>query len=464
MESGKQSGGFVGDARKREDEAAFHESVGAHGPMLARYIRHRIVNPSDAEDVLQETLVAAWRGFRQLRESPRMQAWLLQIARNRRRDYFRAHDRRETPLEAEALEAYATRFGLRQYHQSEQFSPVLDALEAAPTFAREAIQQFYGEGWTIAEIAATNNRPTGTIKRQLFQARHALRNALGISLPNPQPPPKEKTMPAQKPVETLSPAFPAVLPRIQITEIDEPPFAVDCRELRTWAIIPALGEEAFTADYGLPGWTLSEVTAMRAMRAAEVHGVEGVEIEVRQWKPEVGWQSRLGTIIARLTEHKAEFLAVHLPHEDATQFETFLDENFAWNWGTVERALADEGWVRGDSEGALLVADDAADMPRSDIGRGLVQLEIGDKSLYCLRVLDVRDTDTLSRGEGYLTVSYVTEAGQTVLVRRYCPPRFAEAAQFPVLLDPGDTLTINGVICLRWYDTLTSVALPDSPP
>ena len=73
----------------QEDAEAFRQIVRCHGPMLARFVRCRVANASDAEDVLQETLVAAWLGFRRVQEPARLQAWLLHVAQNRCRDYFR---------------------------------------------------------------------------------------------------------------------------------------------------------------------------------------------------------------------------------------------------------------------------------------------------------------------------------------------------------------------------------------
>ena len=107
------------------------------------------------------------------------------------------------------------------------------------------------------------------------------------------------------------------------------------------------------ADSGSIQFKLAEVTALQALRTASLHGIGGVEIEVRTWKPEAGWQ-RPGTIYARLTEDKAEFLAVHLPYDDTTQIETFLDSTFIWNWGTVERKIADRGLLRRASDGSIL--------------------------------------------------------------------------------------------------------------
>lgn len=455
---------------KAGDEEAFVQIVRCHGTMLTRYVRCRIANPTDAEDVLQETLVAVWLGHCRLRDRDRLAAWLLHVARNRCRDYFRAGERRELPLEEEALRDYASRSGLHQYRQASTLTDVLDALETAPGAAREAARRFYLEGMSVAEIAADTHSPPGTVKRRLFHARRAARAALGVTGPAPHPHMEKSIMTAPNTSmaqNTLmaqdtgdnQPPFPATRPEIRISELDEPPFAVDCQELRSWSIIPRVGERASFADYFLPGWELREVSTLRGLRVGKVHGVDGVEIEARVWKPGWGWQ-RPGTVFARLTDDRAEYLAVHLPHEEFTQVETFLDGSFAWNWGTVERAIHDTGLVRRGPDGALTLSGPAPRPRGLGIGFGVARLEIAGRAFTCLRVLEVpEDADLAASDDDCLTESYLTREGRTVLVRHFCRPRFPARAEFPVVLDESDRLVLNGVTFVHWYDTLTAVAL-----
>lgn len=368
------------------------------------------------------------------------------------------------PLEEDALQEHASRFGLHQYRQTKTLTDVMDALEAAPRSAREAARRFYLEGLSVAEIAADAQSPQGTVKRQLFEARHAARTFLGIPSLTPQTRTEKIIMTTQNAMTPQNiaespPGFPPIRPEIRIIELQEAPFAVDCQELRSWSIIPRVGEQASSADYSLPEWKLSEVSTMQALRAAKVHKVDGVEIEVRRWKPESGWQ-RTGTMYARLTDDKAEYLAVHLPQEEFTQVETFLDSGFSWNWGTMDRAISDQGLLRRTSDGSLTLSDAHPRHNGMGIGFGVVRLKVGGKSFTCLRVLEVSEDSDLAKSEGdCLSESYLTRQGRTILVRRYCRPRFAEVAEFPVILDESDRLVINGVTFVHWYDTITGAAL-----
>ncbi len=433
------------------EEEAFAQIVRPHRQTLARYIRYRIGSAEDAEDVLQETLLAAWLGLGRLRDAVSARAWLMQVARNRCRDYFRARGRRDMPAGEQELETFANRFGLSQHRRAQAVADIVDALEDAPPAAREAARGFYLEGLTVAEIAAETHSPPGTVKRRLFQARTSLRASLGVHAPPRSSPMNTQT--ADTPTVAVPvTAFPLVRPEIVITESDEPPFAVDCPELRYWSVIPRVGEWASWADYSLPGWKLTEAVEARALRPAKVHNVEGVQIEIRPWKPGEGWQPS-GTAYGRLTDESAEWLAVNLVYEGVSQMETLLDESFEWNWGKDGRALKDRGDVHREPDGSLRLRD--RDAITQATGAGLCGVQIGGKRFTCLRVAESDMEDEVDT----LVISYWTREGRMALVQRYKRPGFVQVAEFPVILDETDQLRVDGVTFLHWYDTITSFAL-----
>ena len=78
----------------------FEELLQAELPALERFVKFRIGSARDAEDVLQETCLAAWRNYGSLRDQSSFKPWLLGIARNKCKDYFREQARRmDLPLE-----------------------------------------------------------------------------------------------------------------------------------------------------------------------------------------------------------------------------------------------------------------------------------------------------------------------------------------------------------------------------
>jgi RNA polymerase sigma-70 factor (ECF subfamily) len=79
---------------RRGDEQAFRELTDPYRRELQLHIYRMVGSTQEAEDLLQETLLAAWRGLRQFEGRASIRAWLYQIATNRSLDALRAHRRR----------------------------------------------------------------------------------------------------------------------------------------------------------------------------------------------------------------------------------------------------------------------------------------------------------------------------------------------------------------------------------
>jgi len=90
-------------------------------------------------------------------------------------------------------------------------------------------------------------------------------------------------------------------------------------------------------------------------------------------------------------------------------------------------------------------------------GVGMFNVEVGTQRWTCLRVIEVSEDVTVKSAQ--LTESYLTQAGRTLLVRHFCHPGFSDVARFPVALNASEQRSVDGGVCLHWYDTLTSLAL-----
>src|SRR3954463_10564890 len=75
----------------------FQLAVDTHRDQLARFLA-ATVGPADAQDCLQETLIAALRAYPRLRADSNVRAWLFTIARNKALDEHRARARRPVPV------------------------------------------------------------------------------------------------------------------------------------------------------------------------------------------------------------------------------------------------------------------------------------------------------------------------------------------------------------------------------
>jgi RNA polymerase sigma-70 factor (ECF subfamily) len=148
-------------------------------------------NPADAEDLVQETYLRAYRGFGGFQEGTNLKAWLYRILTNTYINAYRAKQRRpdETDLgEVEDLYLYRRLGGLEAARTGrsaedelmDTFSEaeVKQAIEDLPENFRMAVLLADVEGFSYKEIAEILDIPIGTVMSRLHRGRKALQKAL----------------------------------------------------------------------------------------------------------------------------------------------------------------------------------------------------------------------------------------------------------------------------------------------
>ena len=169
----------TGDGRAFEDLARREERA------LYRHAA-RIVGPGpDAEDVVQDAFISAWRGIRSF-EGTSFRAWLFRIVTNRALDKMRSRKRRaELPLEPsedeEVIWAEPAAPGpdlIELAASQEALAAVESALEHVPAEQRAALLLRDVEGFAYEEIALMTGVEIGTVKSRIHRARVSVRNTL----------------------------------------------------------------------------------------------------------------------------------------------------------------------------------------------------------------------------------------------------------------------------------------------
>jgi RNA polymerase sigma-70 factor, ECF subfamily len=165
------------DVRDRDDEwvRMLYEQ---HGSALLAYATRLTGDRRAAEDVVQETLVRAWRHRAKLhREDKSVRGWLFTVTRNL--VYDRSRARQSRPVEVAVPEYDTTVMSLADPADAVVNSvAVLDALDTLSEDHRAALVSIYYGGLTTAEAAEQLGIPVGTVKSRVHYALRALRVVL----------------------------------------------------------------------------------------------------------------------------------------------------------------------------------------------------------------------------------------------------------------------------------------------
>ncbi len=154
-----------------EDPEDFRLLVERYQRPLFAYISGRLDNPSEAEEIAQESFVRAFISLKKLRQPDSFYAWLLGIAGRVLKEYFRATQRHgREQAAAEGL--------LADQQSSTKDYPLEAAIAALPEAYRRVILLRYYEGFSCHEIAARLEIPLGTVTKYLSRAYSMLRHEL----------------------------------------------------------------------------------------------------------------------------------------------------------------------------------------------------------------------------------------------------------------------------------------------
>jgi len=176
---------LTGGDRSRE----FEEVALVHLDALYRSALRLTHNRSEAEDLVQETCLRAFRGFHRFNPGTNCRAWLFTILRNAFLNRIRQAGRdvlagESVDLESTAFPGVAETLPARGHPDEEFFQTVLHgdvdrALKALPLPLREVVILADLEGLAYKEIAQVVGCPIGTVMSRLSRGRGLLRQALG---------------------------------------------------------------------------------------------------------------------------------------------------------------------------------------------------------------------------------------------------------------------------------------------
>ncbi|HUY63794.1 MAG TPA: sigma-70 family RNA polymerase sigma factor [Acidimicrobiales bacterium] len=172
------------------DRARFTDLAMEHTPALYSAAMRMTRNSADAEDLVQETFLKAYRSFERFEEGTNLKAWLYKILTNTFINSYRAAKRRPEKADVEDVEDLYLyrRLGslsgeLGRSAEEELFEhftddEVKEALESLPEVFRIAVLLADVEGFSYKEIAEITEVPIGTVMSRIHRGRKALQKAL----------------------------------------------------------------------------------------------------------------------------------------------------------------------------------------------------------------------------------------------------------------------------------------------
>lgn len=178
-----EAAGFSG-AVTSYGATASHEASGSHKPSISHKTAERLLNEygssilriaysylhnrSDAEDILQETMIRYLQAAPDFQSPAHEKAWLLKVAANLCKNRLNYERIRETDELHEELTA----------EHREDLAFVWEAVSSLPVKYREVIHLFYHEGYSTAEISGLLDRKESTVRSDLRRGRQKLKEIL----------------------------------------------------------------------------------------------------------------------------------------------------------------------------------------------------------------------------------------------------------------------------------------------
>ena len=161
-----------GGSKKMAESAEVSERAAVlldtYGNSILRYAYTYMHNMSDAEDVLQETLIRFIKAEPKFENKAHEKAWLLRVAANICKNNLKYNKSHQTDELNEMLAE----------ENKDDLSFVWEAVKSLPEMSRETIHLYYYEGCTTAEIAEILGRNESTVRSDLYRGRNRLREIL----------------------------------------------------------------------------------------------------------------------------------------------------------------------------------------------------------------------------------------------------------------------------------------------
>ena len=171
----------------RNNEEIFEKELLPHIEALKTFAYHLSYDEDDANDLVQETYMKAYRFIDKYIQGTNAKAWLFKILKNAYINHYRKRSKQPTRVDFEDIVSYhdSDDRGIPGYLdlRQELFDKMMGdevtiAINALPIDFRTVVLLCDVEGFTYEEIAKIIDVPIGTVRSRLFRARNMLKEKL----------------------------------------------------------------------------------------------------------------------------------------------------------------------------------------------------------------------------------------------------------------------------------------------
>ena len=161
------------------DEGAFTELMRAHYAFVYAVIIGFVNNPNDAEEIVQDTFLNAYRGLAQYEDREKFKNWLAEIARNSARDWLRKQRVNTVSIDEVSAHTLLTPDAPdEQMIRREQRELIRRAMESLPQKDRDIARSYYLDGASYDELIRTHGLSYKAISFRLSRAKQKLAKRL----------------------------------------------------------------------------------------------------------------------------------------------------------------------------------------------------------------------------------------------------------------------------------------------
>jgi len=165
------------------DKSAFDLLVIKYQHKIVHLVNRYVKDPSEAQDVAQDTFVKAYKALGDFRGDSAFYTWLYRIAINTAKNYLLSRSRRHSDYEVDMQDAEQVENAPQlkdietpehQLMNDQIIQVIKSAIEKLPEEMRIAITLREFEGMSYEEIAEAMDCPIGTVRSRIFRAREAI--------------------------------------------------------------------------------------------------------------------------------------------------------------------------------------------------------------------------------------------------------------------------------------------------